>query len=45
MDRNNFFVIVVYDVLIGLFCDIICLYKEVKVWVICDDGKWNDFYL
>lgn len=44
-DRNNLPVTVAYDVPTGSSCDIICPYKEVKAWVTCDDGRWNDFYL
>ncbi|XP_061173455.1 uncharacterized protein LOC133182624 [Saccostrea echinata] len=44
-DKDNIPVTIASDVPAGSSCDIICPYKEVKAWVTCDDGKWNDYYV
>ncbi|XP_048737007.2 sushi, von Willebrand factor type A, EGF and pentraxin domain-containing protein 1-like [Ostrea edulis] len=44
-DKDNIPVTAASEVPPGSTCDIICPYKEVKAWVTCDDGKWNDYYL
>lgn len=44
-DKDNIPVTATSEVPPGSSCDIICPYKEVKAWVTCDDGKWNDYYL
>jgi hypothetical protein len=44
-DEDNIPVPAVSEVPSGSSCDIICPYKEVKAWVTCDDGKWDDYYM
>lgn len=45
MDIENFFVFIELGVFSGLFCNMVCFYKDVNVWVMCDDGCWSDYYI